>query len=63
MDVLVKNGNGKIVLAVLGLAADIIDINAIVKLPGVAECNKENDFFTENYQSFDEAWHFFNWGY
>ena len=63
MDVQVKNGDGKIVLAVLGLAADTVNVSTVNQMPGVEKCEKDNDFFTKNYQFFDEAWHFFHWGY
>jgi len=63
MDVQIKNGDGKIVLAVLGLAADTVNISVVSQMPGVEKCEKDNDFFTKNYQFFEEAWLFFHWGY
>lgn len=63
MDVQVKNGDGKIVLAILGLAADKIDSSVVEQMPGVEKCEKKNDFFNKNYGLFDEAWRFFHLGY
>ena len=64
-DVQIKpaNGDGQIVLAVLSSLAERLDPAGIEEMDGVERCEKDNDFFTENYWSFHEAWQFFLWAH
>jgi hypothetical protein len=63
MDVLAKNGDGRIVLAVVGLGADKIKLSEINRMSGVKSCERKNKFFTDNHGDFKDACFFFRWGY
>lgn len=55
-DVHVKNGDGQLVIAVLGTGANYL---AIGKLPGIARVERNSKLFNSKFAEFREAWQFF----
>jgi len=57
-DVHIKNGEGDLVIAVLGQGVDDVDFLVTERLPGVKKIDKGNEFFVENHGRFVEAWQY-----
>ena len=58
-----KNGNGRFAVAVLGSAADDLDIALLKKMPGVAKCTQSNEYYNDNFHHFKDPYSFFPWGF
>jgi len=65
IDVQVRNGGPRIILAALSLAADNIDVSCVKKMPGVIRCVKvkKSGYYARNWPHFKDASRFFGWGY
>lgn len=57
-DVQAKNGDGRVILAILGLGADKIDYFSIMEVPGVAGFERKKVLLDSEYEKFQEAWIF-----